>query len=225
MKRQELRTIEQVATSPFYNYFKTVLNMIYNYFSQSIADLEFSEIMTQYDTQQKVQNKELKGIWFGQKFFLPCELDEAFALSYTFQPYKRYRELFIPVEQYNLKDIVQSDTNYQILDYNNTPVLSVNLPYQQITDKFYIAYYSMFPYLPSLSWLPSNLTSSMPSYGHLLYYLKESFSEKVVKTLITSLLAGYQVVIFTDSKPFGVILQQTLDPFIIGPSYQQNRSI
>ena len=77
----------------------------------------------------------------------------------------------------------------------------------------------MFPYLPSLSWLPSNLTSSMPSYGHLLYYLKESFNEKVVKTLITSLLAGYQVVVLTDSKPFGVILQQTLDPFIIGPSY------
>lgn len=79
-------------------------------------------------------------------------MDEAFALSYTFQPYKRYRDLFIPIESYRLKEVIKDDANYQILDNgeDKEPVISINLPYQQITDKFYIAYYSMFPYLPSL---------------------------------------------------------------------------
>ncbi|CAL6100914.1 Conserved_hypothetical protein [Hexamita inflata] len=224
-KRQELRTLDQIATPGFFNYFRTLLTLIFNYFSQSIADLEFSEIMTQYNTQALVQSKKLKGIWFGQKFFLPCELDEAFALSYTFQPYKRYRDLYIPVESFKLKDQIMDENNYQILDFNGEPVLSINMPYQQITDKFYIAYHSMFPYLPALQPSPSNLTQAMPSYGHLFYYFKEIFNDKLVKTLVTQLLAGYQVLIMTDEKAFGILMQQILDPFIIGQNYQQNRSI
>ena len=99
--------------------------------------------------------------------------------------------MYIPVDYMRLRETLGNEQNYEVYDFDGEPVLSVNLPYRPVTEKFYITYYSMFPYLPSLAGHSASLTQAMPSYGHLLFYFKERYNEKLLKSLSSMLLAGF----------------------------------